>query len=393
MPEFVPLAPLDVLLIVGTSLACTVGVVVLALIVFRLRRGGSMLAQMLILASVPAVAVAATVLVISVEMYISPHDLSVLIWVIGISLVVSLFAAWFVARVTRARLTRIADAVRRVGDGDVVTADPQGLREFDELSAELADVSGRLHAARHELEQLDSARRRFFAWVSHDLRTPLTAVRALSEAIEDGSSTTPERYAGEVRAQIETMSRMVDDLFELSKLTSGAVRLRTEQVELLDIVSDAVADVRAVADVHGVRIVERAVAGHVLWADPHQLGRILVNLLTNAIRHAPRGSEILITATEVDGHRLVLGILDHGAGVAVEDLDRMFDVGWRADAARAVAPHDPIASGAGLGLAIARGLARAHGGDVYAERTGDGFRMNVLMPTIEQKDAPRPSVG
>src|SRR5690606_15297009 len=109
----------------------------------------------------------------SVEMYISPHDLSVLIWVIGISLAFSLLAAGFVARVTRARLTRIAEAVRRVGDGDVVKADPQGLREFDELSAELADVSGRLHAARRELEQLDSARRRFFAWVSHDLRTPL----------------------------------------------------------------------------------------------------------------------------------------------------------------------------------------------------------------------------
>lgn len=392
MPEFVPLGFFDVLLIVGTGLACTVGVVVLALLLAR-RRGGSMLLQMLILASVPAVSVAVTVLVISFEMYISPHDLSVLVWVISISLLFSLLAGWFVARATRSRLARIADAVRRVGEGDVVAADRQGLREFDELSTELADVSGRLHAARHELEQLDSARRRFFAWVSHDLRTPLTAVRVLSEAIEDGSSTSPERYAGEVRAQVETMSRMVDDLFELSKLTSGAVRLRTEQVELLDIVSDAVADVRAVADAHGIGIVERAVGGHVLWADPHQLGRILVNLLTNAIRHAPEGSEILITATETDGHRLVLGILDQGAGVAVEDLDRMFDVGWRADPARAAAPHDSIAAGAGLGLAIARGLARAHGGDVYAERTGDGFRMNVLMPTVEQKDTAPPSVG
>ncbi|MDR2998541.1 MAG: HAMP domain-containing histidine kinase, partial [Microbacterium sp.] len=254
------------------------------------------------------------------------------------------------------------------------------------LSAELADVSARLHAARSELEQLDSSRRRFFTWISHDLRTPLTAVRALSEAIEDGASSHPERYAGEVRAQVETMSRMVDDLFELSKLTSGAVQLRTEQIELLDIVSDAVADVHAGAESHDVRIVQRGVEGHVLWADPHQLGRIVVNLLTNAIRHAPAGSEVLVTATEIDGERLVLGILDHGSGVAVEDLDRMFEVGWREDPARAAGPADPVASGAGLGLAIARGLARAHGGDVYAERTDDGFRMNVLMPVDGSAD-------
>jgi len=384
MPEMIPLGVVDVLLIAGTALACTVVVAAIALILLRWARGGSMLVQMLVLASVAAVSMAAAVLLISVEMYISPHDLSVLVWVIGTSLLFSLLAAWLVARLTRARLVRISEAVRRVGEGDVVAAEPHGLREFDDLSVELADVSERLHAARQELEQLDSARRRFFAWISHDLRTPLTAVRALSEAIEDGASAQPERYAGEVRAQIDTMSRMVDDLFELSKLTSGAVRLRTQQVELLDVVSDAVADVRLAAEQRGVTIVERGVGGHVLWADPHQLGRVVVNLLTNAVRHAPRDSEILVTATELDEQRLVLGILDHGSGVATSDLDRMFEVGWREDAARPTTANDPVASGAGLGLAIARGLARAHGGDVYAEHTGEGFRMNVLMPVGDE---------
>ncbi len=160
------------------------------------------------------------------------------------------------------------------------------------------------------------------------------------------------------------------------------MQLQTQQVDLLDVVSDAVADVAAAAARHGVRIVERGVGAHVLWADPHQLGRIIVNLLTNAIRHAPRGTEIVISATEIDRNRLVLGILDHGAGVAVEDLDRMFDVGWREDAARtAPTDRDGVASGAGLGLSIARGLARAHGGEVFAERTDEGFRMNVLLPS------------
>ncbi|MFC4137896.1 sensor histidine kinase [Microbacterium sp. MAH-37] len=390
MPEMMPLGAVDILLIAGTSLLCTAVVSVIGLLVLRGMRRSTLLVQLLVLASVAAVSMTVSVLAISLEMYISPHDLSVLVWVIGISLLFSLAAAWVVARIARHRLSRLSAAVRRVGEEAVVVPETHGMREFDDLSTELADVSSRLHAAREELEQLDSARRRFFAWISHDLRTPLTAVRALSEAIEDGASSHPERYAAEVRAQIDTMSRMVDDLFELSKLTSGAVRLRTEQVDLLDIVSDAVADVRAAALEHDVRIVQAGVEGHVLWADPHQLGRIVVNLLTNAIRHAPAGTEVLITAAEIDGGRLVLGILDHGAGVAVEDLDRMFEVGWREDSARAAGPADPVASGAGLGLAIARGLARAHGGDVYAERTDDGFRMNVLMPTEPDAGSPAP---
>lgn len=381
MPEMDALAPADVAAIAATSLACAAIVSGVSLAVLRVARGGTLLLRLMVLAAVAVLTVALSVLAISVEMYISPHDLGVLVGVLGISLVFGLISAWLLARSTRGQLLRLSDAVRSVGDGQIVAAEGRGLREFDELSQELADVSERLRAARIELEQLDSARRRFFAWISHDLRTPLTAVRVLSEAIEEGASSQPERYAGEVRSQVETMSRMVDDLFELSKLTSGAIQLRTQQVELLDVISDAVADVHLVAAARGIRIVERGVAGHVLWADPHQLGRIIVNLLTNAVRHAPEGTEVLVTATELEQGRLVLGILDRGSGVAVENLDRMFEVGWREDSARTTSSNDAIASGAGLGLSIARGLARAHGGDVYAELTGEGFRMNVLMPT------------
>jgi signal transduction histidine kinase len=344
-------------------------------VVLRIVRRRTMSTQLLIVACAGTAAMAASVLAISMEMYISDHDLTVLVVVIAVSLVLALMVAWIVARTARASFDRFSATLERVGGGAVVDAEPSGWGEIDELSAQLAAVSQKVEAARAELEQLDSARRRFFAWISHDLRTPLTAVRALAETIEEGAADAPERFAGEVRAQVETMSRMVDDLFELSKLTSGAVQVRTEQIGLRDVVSDAVADVRLAADGRGLRIVERGVDGQVLWADPHQLGRIIVNLLANAIRHAPPGSDIVISATEPDRGRLVLGILDQGAGVAVEDLDRMFDVGWRADPARASSTDDLVSSGAGLGLSIARGLARAHGGDVVAEVTGQGFQM------------------
>ena len=328
------LAGADVLLIVLTCLLVAVCVAALALVLLRTLRRRSVRVQLMLVASAGVVAMAGSVVAISLEMYISTHDLTVLLVVIGVSLILGLATAWVVARAMRSSFDRLSASIDAVGRGGVAVAAQGGSRELDGLSVQLAEVSAKVDAANAELERLDSARRRFFAWISHDLRTPLTAVRALAESIEEGAATAPERFAGQVRTQVETMSRMVDDLFELSTLTSGAVQLQTQQVELLDVVSDAVADVAPAAARHGVRIVERGVGGHVLWADPHQLGRIIVNLLTNAIRHAPRGTDIVISATEVDRNRLVLGILDHGAGVAVEDLDRMFDVGWREDAAR-----------------------------------------------------------
>lgn len=371
----------DIAIIVLTSLLCAAVVAVIALLLVRVLRRHSLRAQLIVVSSAGVAAMAASVLAISVQMYISEHDLTVLVYVVGASLLLGVLVAVVMARAVRSSVSSFSSSLERIGGGGAVEAQRTGSRELDDLSAQLAAVSTKLDAARRELEQLDSARRRFFAWIAHDLRTPLTAVRALAETIEGGVSESPERFAGEVRAQVETMSRMVDDLFELSTLTSGAVQLRTQQVDLLDVVSDAVADVAPAAQRHGVRIVERGIAGHVLWADPHHLGRIVVNLLTNAVRHAPSGSEIVISATEIDGGRLVLGVLDHGAGVAMEDLDRMFDVGWREDAARTTTVDDAVASGAGLGLSIARGLARAHGGDVVAERTDEGFRMNVLLPS------------
>ncbi|TPW93047.1 HAMP domain-containing histidine kinase, partial [Schumannella luteola] len=216
-------------------------------------------------------------------------------------------------------------------------------------------------------------------WISHDLRTPLSGMRALAEALEAGVVDDPEDYLRRIRAQVESMNRLVDDLFELSKIDSGMLRLHRESVVLLDIVSDAASDVQQLAAERGVRITHAGVEGHVLWADAHELSRVVTNLLGNAIRHAPEGSEILISASRGDDERLVLSVLDHGSGVASEDLGRMFEIGWRADAARTTDAASG-AAGAGLGLAIVRGIARAHGGDVHAEHVPEGFRLNVVLP-------------
>jgi signal transduction histidine kinase len=116
--------------------------------------------------------------------------------------------------------------------------------------------------------------------------------------------------------------------------------------------------------------------------DPRELTRVVGNLLTNSLRHAPANSEVVVRADRVDG-RLVLSVIDQGPGVAAEDLGRMFDVGWRADAARS-AEDDEAPSGAGLGLAIVRGIVEAHGGTVEAHSTGEGFRLDLTLPLAAQ---------
>jgi len=375
------LSPSDLLLIVVTTAVCTGAVSLLAWLALRWNRRGSIASQFAIVIVAVVLSIACSTLAVLVEMFFSPHDLTVLVWVLGVSAVLSVTAAVLITgRTARRSLDALVASAQRVGDGAVVVAGTPGWQEFNELSAELAETSRRLAAARAELEKLDAARRQFYAGISHDLRTPLTGIRALAEALEDGVVEDAGATARRIGSRAEAMTRMVDDLFELSKLQEGTLRLQPELVELLDLVSDAVTDVQPLAERKGIRISQRGVEGRVLWADPRELSRVLGNLLSNGIRHAPEQSEILIAADTVGEDRLVLTVLDQGPGVAAEDLGRIFDVGWRADAARTAEEPSALSSGAGLGLAIVRGIVEAHGGNVRAGQVPDGFQLEVTLP-------------
>lgn len=374
----------DLAVVVATTVLWTGVVTLAALTVLRFTRRGSLTCQFTVTVLATVAAIVCSTVMVAAQMYISVRDLQVLLWVVAISALMTHGGAWLIGRSIRASIGRLRDAARRIGDGDRVDADTGGWTELAELSAQLAGTSERLTAARAEIERLDASRRQFLAWISHDLRTPLTGVRALAEALEAGVPEDPTDYLRRIAAQTEKMNRMVDDLFELSRVESGALRLRPTSVELLDIVSDAASDVRELASARRVRINHAGVAGQVLVADPHELTRAVVNLLTNGIRHAPEGSEILVSARGCGDDRLTLSVLDRGSGVATEDLDRMFEVGWRGRAARtpdaAVAGTAADASGAGLGLAIVKGIVEAHGGDVRAAHVRDGFRLDVVLP-------------
>ncbi|NMD54369.1 MULTISPECIES: sensor histidine kinase [Tsukamurella] len=365
--------------IAATALLTTLVVTVITLAVLRATRRAGIGVRAAIAIAGALLSVVAATLVIALQMYLSRHDLTVLLWVIGASAVCSVIAMPFVVgRAVGASITALRSATRRVGDGDVVTPTRTGLVELDEVSAELADTSRRLEESRARVAELDAARRQFFAWISHDLRTPLAGVRALAEALDEDTAPDRAAYLAALRAKVETLNVMIGDLFELSTLQSGTLRIHPEPVVLLDLVSDAVADCRPVAERRGITIAQDGIDGHLVLVDPRELTRVVGNLLTNSLRHAPVDSEVVVRADRVDG-RLVLSVIDQGPGVAAEDLGRMFDVGWRADAARS-AEDDEAAPGAGLGLAIVRGIVEAHGGTVEAHRTGEGFRLDLTLP-------------
>ncbi|TWS25423.1 HAMP domain-containing histidine kinase [Tsukamurella sputi] len=369
--------------IAATSLVTTLLVTLLTLGVLTVsgRAGVGLRAAIAIAGAL--LSVVASTLVIALQMYLSRHDLTVLLWVIGTSAVCSVVATPFiVGRAVGASISALRSAARRVGDGDVVEPARTGVAELDAVSAELADTSRRLEESRARVAELDAARRQFFAWISHDLRTPLAGVRALAEALDEDTAPDRAAYLAALRGKVETLNAMIGDLFELSKLQSGTLRIHPEPVVLLDLVSDAVADCRPAAERRGITIAQDGIDGHLVLVDPRELTRVVGNLLTNSLRHAPADSEVVVRADRVHD-RLVLSVIDQGPGVAAGDLGRMFDVGWRADAARS-ADDDEAPSGAGLGLAIVRGIVEAHGGTVEAHSTGEGFRLDLTLPLAAQ---------
>jgi signal transduction histidine kinase len=212
--------------------------------------------------------------------------------------------------------------------------------------------------------------------VSHDLRTPLAGMQAMTEALEDGVVTDPARYLARMRTDIDRMSGMVDDLLALSRLQSDALRLSLEHVSVADLVSDSLAAAQPLADAGRVRLSGSAEGAVPAVVDSRELSRALGNLLVNAIRHTPPDGSITMRArTEPTGPVIVVS--DQCGGIPEPDLDRVFEPGWRGSFARTPSPGD----GAGLGLAIVRRVAEAHGGEVEVRNQGGGCRFELRLPT------------
>ncbi|EWS79895.1 histidine kinase [Brachybacterium phenoliresistens] len=221
--------------------------------------------------------------------------------------------------------------------------------------------------------EAERMRQELVSHLSHDLRTPLAGIRAMSQALEDGVGSEREAYPRRMLAQIDQAITLADDLLSLS--TYPLPRRPREEVRLHDLVSDAVAGLRAEADAEGVEIRGEVPAHLQVPADARELLRAVTNLLVNAVRHTPAGGEVLVSAREESRGRVVRVLVqDSCGGIDEETRRRMFDPLWRGDAARS--PQRP---GAGLGLAIVRSVASAHGGSVAARSAQDGCEVSFTL--------------
>ncbi|MEP6478389.1 MAG: HAMP domain-containing sensor histidine kinase [Rhodoglobus sp.] len=375
----------DLVFIVAISLGCAIVVGGFGLLALRAARRATMLVQLCIVVVAAIVSVLVGMLAVGQAMYLSAHDLLVTFWVAGVSAIVTLGVAVVLGRTFTRNSNRVREIARAVGDGRTVASEvaPGDRSELATLAAELAATSRRLADARDEVATIDASRRELVAWISHDLRTPLAGLRAMAEALEDEMAEDPQRFHRQMRGQVDHLSAMVDDLFELSKIHSGTLALSMEPISLYDLVSDAVAELGALANSRSVTLRENGEGELTVVGDPRELARVVGNLLVNAIQHSPSGSEIRVTTGRSAEGDVVLTVEDAGGGIPERDLAKIFQAGWRVSTSRTPEQLWGKSAGAGLGLAIVQGIVKAHSGDITVRNVPGGCRFDVTLPMHE----------
>ncbi|MGI8645988.1 MAG: sensor histidine kinase, partial [Nocardioides sp.] len=272
------------IVIVAAAWSGLVGVVGLGLAYLLRRR--SVLVMSATIALVAVAAVVAGIVGTARAMFLSDHDFGVVLLVSGVAGLVALTVATLVGGSLVRWSRQLRDETRRFGtSGEFVASSGSGPVELRNLAAELERTSDRLARSRERELRLEEARRELVSWVSHDLRTPLAGLRAMTEALEDGIAPEPTRYHRQIRAEVDRMTRMVDDLFELSRIHAGTLNLSPQSLLLGDLVSEAIAGADPVARVRNVHLGGRVEDGIEVHADAQGLSRVLSNLLMNAIRH------------------------------------------------------------------------------------------------------------
>ena len=330
-----------------------------------LRLLGSVRAQLAGLALLAVVLPLAAVFLTGWAMFHMGDDVKILAVAVA-SASVAVAAALVVAASLDRRIRRLRDASTSVAAGDFTArADEDGPRELAELACSF-------NAMAAELERLFDARRELVAWASHDLRTPIASLQAMVEALEDGLAQ-PQEYLPLLRQQVRALSTRVDDLFELARIDAGALTLELRDAELASLVNECVDALAPEAALRGVRL-ETRVAPVRARCEPDKIERVLLNLVANALRHTPSDGAVAVVV-EPGGATVQVSVEDTGEGLDPGAERRMFERFWRGDRARS-------GEGAGLGLAIARGLVEAHGGRIWAERRREGgARVSFTLPS------------
>jgi signal transduction histidine kinase len=317
-------------------------------------------------------------LILGLEMFVSGDDAALVGVIVAISGVLGISAATRLSRAVSADVSAIRDGLVRVGQGerDVVLS-ASSAAELSELAREASSMIERLAREETAREGSEEARRQLIAHASHDLRTPVTSLRLLAAAVDDEvvDGSLRREYVSRMLVHIEVLSALIDDLFELSRLQAGDINWSLEQVAVGDLVDETVAAMRVQAEARGVAVTADLPPGLApARANPEKLQRVLFNLIQNAIRHSPADGTVVVRAEKL-ADMIEFEVEDRGEGIAVEDRALIFDAFYRGgpDASRST-------DGAGLGLAVARAIVDAHGGEIWLAAAATGTRVRFSVP-------------
>lgn len=374
--------PADLTRLVVTLAMMSVSSVGLGYFIYRRgwARSSSLMLTLMLTYLWAAAVTLATVWVLQRQMFFSEHDLVLSGILLLFAAIIATTYGLFVAASVTDGLRRLADAAGALAAGDVATrVVVSGRDEVARLSLAFNEMASRLQSVARQREELDTMRRNLIAWVSHDLRTPLTAIRVRVEALDDGLVVDPvevHRYYKAIRADAVALGKLIDDLFELAQLDAGGLQAAIAPHNLGDVVSDCLERFHAAADQRNVTL-----SGEVtpdvepVAMDPDKISRVLNNLVDNALRYSPTGGTVDIRARrEPDG--VLVSVEDSGPGFAEADLPFVFEQFYRGETARS-----RTTGGAGLGLSIAQAIIKTHSGRIWAEnRDGGGGRVVFLLP-------------
>ncbi|HEX4107332.1 MAG TPA: HAMP domain-containing sensor histidine kinase [Solirubrobacteraceae bacterium] len=363
---------LEVLAPVGT--ACAIGIE-------WLRRRRTRLPRQLMLTGVLVVGQLIVIaMILSKVMFVSNRDGIVTAL---IALYAGLVGAWLarpLAQRTLGDLEALRDGLERIGHGERQLSLPQmGAPELDQLARDLEAMVGRLHSEERARAGSERARRELVAAVSHDLRTPITSLRLLADALDDDlvDADTRREYLTRMGTHVRTLSGLIDDLFELSRLEAGDIRWTMEQVPLAELVRETVEAMRPAAEARAVVVHAEVPSGlDPARANPEQIQRVLFNLIQNALRHTPADGSVTVRAGAADG-RVEIEVCDTGEGIPEGERRRVFEAFFQGGL-RGGARSD---GGAGLGLAISRAIVEAHGGRIWLDDTAPaGTSVRFSLP-------------
>jgi signal transduction histidine kinase len=312
-------------------------------------------------------------------MFASEHDLLLAIVLLVFAGGMAMALGYFLSGTVTDRMYLLKQAAENLARGELETRVPvAGRDEMAALAKSFNQMAAQLQDADERQRELERLRTDLIAWVSHDLQTPLASIRAILEALYDDVVEDPEtvkRYLKTAQRDVRSLSVLIDDLFQMAQLDTGGIPLDKANSSLMDLISDTLESFSEIASRQGV-LLEGSVEPGVdpVLMDTQRIGRVLNNLIGNALRHTSAGGQVEVKVRRADTG-VEVTVCDSGDGIRPEDLPHIFERFYRGEKSRSRAT-----GGAGLGLAISRGIVQAHGGEISVASQPGNTRFTFTLP-------------